>query len=100
MSRMSMTVTLDVKGAETTEKVVADGRDFRAYEAEFETSFFGQTTYLQLTQIAFVALRRQKRFRGTWDDFNAQCIELEEQPSDVGEVDPERPTQPDRGDGS
>jgi hypothetical protein len=94
--RIPIKVVLEEQdGQERTETIVADSRDVRAYEAEFDTSFL--TTDLsvtQITQLAFCALRRQGRFRGSWDVFDSSAVDVEGVNAEEGEVDTERPTQP------
>lgn len=99
MPRLNVEITLQDKGVERTERVIANGRDIRAYEAEFDESFLTQTTYTQLAKIAWIALRRAGRFTGTYDEFDAQAVDLEEFSGD-SEVDPVDPTQTDPGAGS
>jgi hypothetical protein len=98
MPRLRLEAVLEHKGKERTERVVANGRDIRAYESQFEESFLTQTSYEQLTKIAFVALRRAGRFDGTYEDFDAQCVDLEE--FYESELDPVDPTPKAAGDDS
>jgi hypothetical protein len=98
--RIPIKVVLEQDGNEQTETVIADSRDVRAYEAEFDRSFL--TTDLSLTQIsqlAFCALRRQGRFKGSWDVFDASAIDVEGADEDEGEVETPRPTRKARAGG-
>lgn len=102
MPRSLIKVTLATAEGEVVHEVSYDGRDIRAYEAEFDASVLTSTTYTQVCQIAFCAMRRQGLFVGSWEVFDAQCLEAQDRldlPADeasahVGEVDPGRPTLP------
>lgn len=99
MPRMRIKVTLDRKRVDEPEQefeVVADGRDIRKYEAEYEQSFLTHTDYTQVCQVAHTAMRRQGLYVGSWEQFNGECVDVEE----VAEPVPAGPTLPDPGDDS
>lgn len=91
-------IVLETPDGEKTDQLVADARDIRSYESQFSTSFL--TTDLsmtQITQLAFVTMKRLGQFTGSWDVFNSQCVEVES--ADDAEAEPDRPTRKGRGGG-
>lgn len=91
-------IVLETPDGEKTDTVTADARDIRNYEAEFQQSFL--TTDLsmtQITQLAYVTMKRLGRFKGSYDVFDNQCTEAE---GADDEEDAGRPTQKAPGGGS
>lgn len=85
-----MKVALETPDGEKTDTVVADARDIRNYESEFATSFVTtELSYTQMTQLAYVAMKRQGIFKGSYDVFDSQCTDVDSA-DDVPE--PVRPT--------
>lgn len=97
--RVRMKVVLETPDGEKTDTVVADARDIRNYESEFDRSFLStELSMIQLTQLAYVTLKRGKAFTGSYDVFDSQCVEVE---GADDEVEPARPTRRSRsGDSS
>lgn len=96
--RVTMKVILETPDGEKTDTVVADARDIRNYESEFDRSFLtSELSMTQLTQLAYVTLKRLGRFAGSYDVFDSQCTEVEGS-DDVEE--PARPTRRGRSGGS
>jgi hypothetical protein len=76
--KITMKVVLETPDGETTEEVVADARDIRRYESEFDKSFVtSELSMIQMTQLAYVSLKRLKKFTGSYDVFDSQCVEVE-----------------------
>jgi hypothetical protein len=83
-------------GGEQEHIIVADSRDIRKAESEFNYSWMTTPpSFIQSTQLAYVTMRRQGTFKGSYKDFDEVCVEVEDAP------DPEPPstdpTQPDPG---
>jgi len=97
--RVKLKITLETPDGDKTDVIAADGRDIRNYEAEFKKSFLTtETSYVQYTQLAYVTMKRAGRFKGSYDVFDSQCVEVEEAPE---ESEPEaRPTRKAPGGGS
>lgn len=61
-------------------EVQSDARDLRRWEADYKAPIVGQAMSLTyLTQIAYLAMRRQGALNGEYPDyetFDAHCIEL------------------------
>lgn len=99
MPRMKLEVVLETpEGGEETQVVQIDGRDIRAYEAEFEESFLTETSLTQFTKIAWMTLRRRDRYSGTYQEFERQCVDVDR--ADDGAAESSGPTRSDLGDGS
>lgn len=89
--KVRMKVVLETPDGEKTDSVVADARDIRNYESEFDRSFLStELSMIQLTQLAYVTLKRTKAFSGSYDVFDSQCVEVEGQDDEPDE--PVRPT--------
>lgn len=89
--KVTMQVVLETPDGDKTDAVTADARDIRNYEAQFGQSWVTtETSFTQMTQLAFVAMKRLGKFTGSYDVFDSVCVEV----SDVPESDPEpeRPT--------
>lgn len=101
--RVQLKITLETPDGDKTDTITADGRDLRNYEAEFQQSFLTtETSYTQYTQLAYVTMKRASRFKGSYDVFDSQCVEVEEVPDEEEKVatkDP-RPTRRTPGEGS
>jgi hypothetical protein len=92
--KVSMSVTLDKDGEESVTRISADARDVRKYEGEFKASFLTtELSMVQLTQLAYVTMLRLGAFTGSYDTFDAQCVEVE----GVDEEPVPDPTGPDPG---
>jgi hypothetical protein len=50
---------------------------------------------VQLTQLAYCTMKRAKKFSGSYDIFDAQCVEVES--ADDEEAEPGNPTSKARG---
>jgi hypothetical protein len=95
--KIKMQITLDKDGSEEKLDLVADDRDVRAYESEFSSNWLTtELSYTQLGQLAWLTARRQGKFKGSWDVFNAMAVEVTNAPDpdeeEAGEVTPTRPT--------
>ena len=101
--RVKIKITLETPDGDKTDIVTADGLDVRNYETEFRKSFLTtETSYIQYTQLAYVTMKRLGRFKGSYDVFDSQCVEVEEVPEEEQkgvEKDP-RPTRRTPGEGS
>ena len=84
--KIKMKVVLETPDGEKSDEVTADARSVRAYESEFGVSFItSELSMIQLTQLAYVAMKRAKTFAGSYDVFDEQCVEVEAADEDVAE---------------
>lgn len=96
--QVRMKVELEKSTGETEKyTVVADARDIRAYEAEFKQSWIStELSFIQLAQLAWIASRRQRKFTGSYDVFDAEAVDVSaadaEETEKEGEVEPAAPT--------
>lgn len=71
----------------TAYEVATDARDIRAWEAEYEQSWFASPlSYIQMAQLAYLAGQRQNLWPGLWPaykDFDAHCVEVRGLPAPV-----------------
>jgi hypothetical protein len=74
--RQQMTIEMDDG---TTFYVEADGRDVRAWEAQYGRSWFAERlSFTNLAQVAYIAGRRTGVLNGAWstyEDFDAHCVD-------------------------
>jgi len=76
--RVLMKIVLETPDGEKTDEITADARDIRHYESEFDVSFLtSELSLIQLTQLAYVTMKRLKKFVGSWDVFDGQCVDIE-----------------------
>jgi hypothetical protein len=75
--------------------VEVDGRDVRAWEAEYGRSWLAdRLSFTNMAQVAFIAGRRTGVLNGTWPDyasFDAHCVEATGQRTAPLVADPTRP---------
>jgi len=85
----------------TTYDVEADGRDIRAWEAEYAQSWLRtDTSATSVTQLAYLAGRRSGVLNGAWatyDSFDKSCVDVRARLDEQLVADP---TPPDRTGGS
>ena len=80
-------------GSEITYEVIADGRDVRKYEEHFETSWIAtELSMTQVSQLAWVASRRQGLYEGDWASFDKINTDTTSSRYEAGEVESENPT--------
>lgn len=73
-----------------------DGRDIRRWEAKEQKSFLGEPLSVSiLTELAFFAAKRTGQTALTWNEFDAQCVGVEE--AESSEASDVRPTRKARG---
>lgn len=97
--RVKIKITLETPDGEKTDTVTADARDVRNYEAEFQVSFLTtDLSMIQITQLAYVTMKRLGMFTGSYDVFDSQAVEVEG--TDEEPVEQARPTPKGRGGGS
>ena len=78
--RQTIHISMD-DGAEYT--VESDGRDIRAWESEYERSWFGPISFTKVAQVAYLAGKRTGVLNGTWPDyetFDAHCVDADGRP--------------------
>jgi hypothetical protein len=95
---MRQTFELDMDDG-THVVVESDARDIRAWEAEYESSYFtAGITFTTIAQVAYIAAKRTGALNGQYPDyaaFDAHCVEARGK-----RVKPDAdPTRPDRTDG-
>jgi len=92
--KINLTVTNDLDGQDQTYEVIADGRDVRKYEESFEISWLAtDMSYIQMTQLAWVASRRHGLFEGDYAAFDKVNTGVKSKNLEAGEVDTANPTQ-------
>lgn len=77
-------------------EVTADARDVRGYETEYKVSWLStELSFVQLSQLAWITARRQKKFTGSYDVWDAQAIDVTSGSGDeAGEISSSDPIQP------
>lgn len=90
--KVQMKVVLDTPTGDLAQEVTADARDIRAYESEFGASFLTtELSMTQLTQLAYVTMKRTGRFTGTYQSFDSECVEVESVDEEAERLDPTPP---------
>jgi hypothetical protein len=93
--KIKLTIGMD-KGDDQEESfdVIADGRDVRKYEETFAISWLAtDMSYIQMTQLAWIAARRHDRFEGDYASFAAVNTGVRSENLEAGEVVAGNPTQ-------
>jgi len=91
--KISMHVTNDLDGQDQEYDVVADGRDVRKYEEIFEISWLAtDMSYIQMTELAWVASRRHGLFEGDYAAFDKINTGVKTVNLEQGEVEAGNPT--------
>jgi hypothetical protein len=83
--------------------LVADSRDIRRWEAQFEASYLdGAFSFTKFAQLAYVAATRQGLYTGSWETFDARCTSAEggDLPAAQNGAEPANPTDQEPTDGS
>ena len=92
--KINMHVTNDLDGQDQEYDVMADGRDVRKYEEIFGISWLAtDMSYIQMTELAWVASRRHGLFTGDYDAFDKINTGVKTANLEAGEVEAGNPTQ-------
>lgn len=71
----------------TTIEIESDARDIRAWEAQYERSWFvTPTSFTTIAQLAYLAARRTGAVNGaypSYEDFDAHCVDARGRTGDV-----------------
>lgn len=98
--RVKIKIILDTPDGEKSDTITADSRDVRNYEGEFQVSFLTtELSMVQITQLAYVTMKRLGKFSGSYDMFDSQAIDVEGADAEEEDIVP-RPTRKGRGGGS
>jgi len=91
--KINIHVTNDLDGQDQEYDVVADGRDVRKYEEIFQISWLAtDMSYIQITELAWVASRRHGLFDGDYAAFDKINTGVKSTNLESGEVEAGNPT--------